>query len=195
MNSTPPHRETVCGPVKSEFDSWRRRISQASQLRILISRAEMRLAMRSLAGATLVRMLRNRLAHVYRESIPVPASGYCQIRLITIPHWGALSDGVHRIVFVLQDSRGIFQRCRVPQVPTAPAGRPDAGDLIRGTGGARKIRWRSKGHGKRGGVRVIYYWITKDDQILLLTAYAKNEAPDLTEAAKSEIKRLIQALK
>ena len=72
--------------------------------------------------------------------------------------------------------------------------KPDAGDIIRGTGGARKIRWRSKSHGKRGGVRVIYYWIIKDDQILLLTAYAKNEAADLTEAARKEIKRLIQEL-
>ena len=72
--------------------------------------------------------------------------------------------------------------------------RPAAGDIIRGTGGARKIRWRSKGHGKRGGVRVIYYWITKDDQILLLTAYAKNEATDLSAAARKEIKRLIQEL-
>lgn len=70
--------------------------------------------------------------------------------------------------------------------------KPDAGDIIRGTGGARKIRWRSKGRGKRGGVRVIYYWITKDDQILLLTAYAKNEVTELSETAKKEIKRLIQ---
>ena len=72
--------------------------------------------------------------------------------------------------------------------------KPDAGDVIRGTGGARKIRWRGKGHGKRGGVRVIYYWISRDNQILLLTAYAKNEAEDLTEAARSAIKRLIQEL-
>lgn len=35
---------------------------------------------------------------------------------------------------------------------------PDAGDVIRNSGGIRKIRWSAKGHGKRGGVRVIYYW-------------------------------------
>jgi mRNA-degrading endonuclease RelE of RelBE toxin-antitoxin system len=73
--------------------------------------------------------------------------------------------------------------------------KPDAGDIIRGAGGARKIRWGTEARGKRGGVRVIYYWITSDDQILLLTAYAKNEASDLTEVAKKEIKRLIQGLK
>ena len=72
--------------------------------------------------------------------------------------------------------------------------KPDTGDIIRGTGGARKIRWRSEGRGKRGGIRVIYYWMTKDDQILLLTAYAKNEVTDLTETAKREVKRLIQEL-
>ncbi|MFQ5547752.1 MAG: hypothetical protein ACE5FV_05650 [Woeseia sp.] len=71
---------------------------------------------------------------------------------------------------------------------------PDAGDIIRGTGGARKIRWGVEGRGKRGGVRIIYYWITKDHQILLLTLYAKNEAKDLSEAAKKEIKRIIKGL-
>ena len=72
--------------------------------------------------------------------------------------------------------------------------RPDAGDIIRGTGGARKIRWGAGGRGKRGGVRVIYYWITKEHQILLLTAYAKNEAADLSEAARKVIKEIIKEL-
>jgi len=53
--------------------------------------------------------------------------------------------------------------------------RPDAGDIIPGSGGCRKIRWAAKGHGKRGGSRVIYYWITEDNRILLLDIYAKNE--------------------
>ncbi|MFH1764265.1 MAG: hypothetical protein ABIF09_08745, partial [Gemmatimonadota bacterium] len=43
---------------------------------------------------------------------------------------------------------------------------PDAGDLIRGTGGLRKIRWEGAGRGKRGGVRVVYYWARKYDVML-----------------------------
>lgn len=42
---------------------------------------------------------------------------------------------------------------------------PDAGNVIRGSGGIRKIRWAMRGGGKRGGSRVIYYWVAKDDHI------------------------------
>ncbi|MCH8944290.1 MAG: transcriptional regulator [Proteobacteria bacterium] len=72
--------------------------------------------------------------------------------------------------------------------------RPDAGDLIVGTGGATKLRWGIGGRGKRGGVRVIYYWITKDHQILLITVYAKNEASDISPATKKAIKKMIGEL-
>lgn len=72
--------------------------------------------------------------------------------------------------------------------------RPDAGDLIKGTGGARKLRWGTGNKGKSGDARVIYYWITKYDQILLITVYGKNEAADLSQAAKKEIKKLIKGL-
>lgn len=52
---------------------------------------------------------------------------------------------------------------------------PNAGKIIRGTGGVRKIRWALPGMGKRGGVRVIYYWQVRDDEIWLLTIYGKSE--------------------
>ena len=52
--------------------------------------------------------------------------------------------------------------------------RPDAGAIVPGSGGVRKIRWGIRGKGKRGGIRVIYYWKTADDEIWLLTLYAKN---------------------
>lgn len=56
---------------------------------------------------------------------------------------------------------------------------PDAGDIIRSSGGVRKLRWAAKGKGKRGGVRVIYYWHTAQGEIWLLTLYAKNEAENI----------------
>lgn len=50
---------------------------------------------------------------------------------------------------------------------------PEAGDLIQGSGGVRKLRWRMKGSGKRGGLRVIYYLRTHMGEIWLLTLYSK----------------------
>jgi len=52
---------------------------------------------------------------------------------------------------------------------------PDIGDVVRGSGGVRKIRWAAEGRGKRGGIRVIYYWKTAAHEIWMLTLYAKNE--------------------
>jgi len=57
---------------------------------------------------------------------------------------------------------------------------PDAGDVIRSSGGIRKLRWAAKGKGKRGGVRVIYYWHDNAGEIWLLTLYAKNEADTIS---------------
>ena len=72
--------------------------------------------------------------------------------------------------------------------------RPDAGDIIRGSGGVRKLRWGLPGKGKRGGVRIIYYWITDEHQILFLTAYAKNEASDLSPDAIKAMRELVKGL-
>ena len=69
---------------------------------------------------------------------------------------------------------------------------PEAGDVIPGSGGLRKIRMAAKGHGKRGGARVIYYYFTGASQIALLLAYAKNEAEDLTAAQKKALKQVIE---
>ena len=57
---------------------------------------------------------------------------------------------------------------------------PDAGDVIPGSGGLRKLRWRLAGRGKRGGVRVIYYRSLSAEQIYMLYVYAKNEAEELS---------------
>ncbi|MCH6559755.1 hypothetical protein IH799_05295, partial [candidate division KSB1 bacterium] len=58
--------------------------------------------------------------------------------------------------------------------------RPDVGKVIRGSGGIRKLRWAGAGRGKRGGVRVIYYWIRKEEIVLMLLIYPKKEQDDLT---------------
>jgi len=70
--------------------------------------------------------------------------------------------------------------------------RPDAGDLIPRSGGLRKIRVAASGRGKRGGARVIYYWIVAKDQIYMLLAYAKNVRDDLTEDQLKVLRTLIR---
>ena len=52
---------------------------------------------------------------------------------------------------------------------------PNAGNIVRGSGGVRKMRWAMAGKGKSGGIRVIYYWKQRDDEIWLLTVYGKSE--------------------
>ena len=52
---------------------------------------------------------------------------------------------------------------------------PEAGKVIRGTGGVRKLRWGVQGKGKRGGIRVIYYLKRQDDEIWMLTVYKKSD--------------------
>ena len=64
-----------------------------------------------------------------------------------------------------------------------------------GTGGFRKLRWRDprRGKGKRGGLRVIYYYRTADRQILLFTVYDKDELADLGADGKRAFKKAIRA--
>jgi mRNA-degrading endonuclease RelE of RelBE toxin-antitoxin system len=70
---------------------------------------------------------------------------------------------------------------------------PHAGEIMPGTGGFRKLRWYDKrrGKGKRGGLRVIYYFFSQEVQIWLLTIYGKNEAKDLTSEQKKALKSAI----
>ena len=72
--------------------------------------------------------------------------------------------------------------------------RLDAGDIIRGSGGVRKVRWAAKGTGKRGGIRVIYYWITKKDHILFLTLYKKGEVDNLAKDETREMWKTVKSL-
>ena len=75
------------------------------------------------------------------------------------------------------------------------AGDPEAGDVMPGTGGFRKLRWadRRRGKGKRGGLRVIYYHHSADAQIWLMTLYDKDEMADLSAAEKRALKAALEA--
>ncbi|SRR5882724_339935 len=74
------------------------------------------------------------------------------------------------------------------------ASAPEAGDMIPGTGGFRKLRWADpkRGKGQRGGLRVIYYYFPGERQIWLITLYGKNEVSDLTPKQKQTLKSAIE---
>ena len=69
---------------------------------------------------------------------------------------------------------------------------PELGALIRGGGGIRKVRVAVGSRGKRGGARVIYYWAVRKDVILLLYAYPKNVAADLTSKQVSQLAKVVK---
>jgi hypothetical protein len=71
---------------------------------------------------------------------------------------------------------------------------PQAGDIIPGTGGVRKIRWGLEGRGKRGGARVIYYYHSDLMPLFALTAFAKNQRTDLSQAERNDFRRLTALL-
>jgi hypothetical protein len=72
---------------------------------------------------------------------------------------------------------------------------PEAGDLIPQTGGVRKVRWARQGTGKRGGVRVIYFYHAPDRPIYLLMVYAKAQREDLSPEARRSVQALVTRLK
>jgi hypothetical protein len=72
---------------------------------------------------------------------------------------------------------------------------PEAGDVIQGTGGVRKMRFAAKGKGKSGGVRVIYYFMDEDAPIFALLVYGKNEQANLTADQKRAVRAIAETLK
>lgn len=68
--------------------------------------------------------------------------------------------------------------------------RPDAGDMIRQTGGLRKVRWTAEGRGKRSGTRVIYYHVIAQAQIRMILIYRKGIKDDLTSKERTVLRKL-----
>jgi len=78
------------------------------------------------------------------------------------------------------------------QLQVALVLRPEQGALIKGSGGLRKLRWSMQGQGKRGGIRVIYFWHPGDETFYMLFAYPKNVQADLTPAQARALRRLVE---
>ena len=70
--------------------------------------------------------------------------------------------------------------------------RPTLGPVIRGSGGLRKVRWASAGSGRRGGIRVIYYWHVLDRAFFMLFAYPKSMQDNLTQRQLALLRRVVE---
>jgi hypothetical protein len=80
------------------------------------------------------------------------------------------------------------------QLQTHLANDPELGEVMPGSGGFRKLRWADprRGKGRRGGLRVIYFYFRSEQQVWLMTVYDKNEAADLTSKQKAALKAAIE---
>lgn len=94
----------------------------------------------------------------------------------------------------LRDAAKAMTEAERIEVVSFLAANPDAGDVMPDTGGARKLRWRAQGRGKRGGVRVIYYYHNESIPLFLLNVFAKNEKANLTQSERNEMKTLLPRL-
>ena len=94
----------------------------------------------------------------------------------------------------LRDAAAVLSDQETTEVVSFLAANPEAGDIMPETGGARKLRWRAPGRGKRGGSRVIYYYHDASIPLFLLNVFAKNEKANLTKAERKEMKGLLPRL-
>ncbi|MGQ4005538.1 type II toxin-antitoxin system RelE/ParE family toxin [Francisellaceae bacterium CB300] len=75
------------------------------------------------------------------------------------------------------------------------ANNPTAGDIIQGTGGCRKLRWKRVGSGKSGGIRTIYYFYNENNPIYLLLAYPKSVMDNISDDTKKILKQSVLNMK
>lgn len=86
-----------------------------------------------------------------------------------------------------------FDDGQLSELKTYLAIHPSAGAVIPASGGCRKLRWRGQGRGKRGGYRVIYFYLSEPEQIWLLTMYAKSEMENISAVMLRKWKREIES--
>ena len=70
--------------------------------------------------------------------------------------------------------------------------RPDMGSVIPQSGGLRKLRWRRTGRGKRGGIRIIYYWAVSQDEIWMLLGYDKTKTEDMSPQQLNLLRQIVE---
>jgi mRNA-degrading endonuclease RelE of RelBE toxin-antitoxin system len=91
-----------------------------------------------------------------------------------------------------QELKGLLSDEEYRSIQLALLFRPEQGALIPRSGGLRKMRWRSSGKGKRGGVRLIYYWDKPGETIYMLFIYPKSARGDLTASQLRILSKLVK---
>jgi len=91
-----------------------------------------------------------------------------------------------------EDITGLLSDAEYGRLQVALLLRPEQGPVIPGSGGLRKVRWGAAGRGKRGGLRIVYYWVPAEDICLMLYVYAKNVQGDLTAAQIKGLRQVVR---
>jgi len=107
-------------------------------------------------------------------------------------NWCLCRDDIHRNLDFYSPGTKTTSDDEYRELQQALVDRSDAGSVMVGSGGLRKIRWAKEGRGKRGGVRVIYYWAVSSEQILMLFMYPKGEQDDLTSAQIKMLRQIVE---
>lgn len=94
-----------------------------------------------------------------------------------------------------RQSEKLFDKYDKQELINFLAENPLAGDEIPGTGGVRKVRYAASGRGKRGGARIIYYYLDEEMPLYALLVYAKNAKTDMSPDEKKAVRALTIALK
>ncbi len=94
-----------------------------------------------------------------------------------------------------RDAARIWSESECAEFTDYIARHPEAGAIVQGTGGVRKVRWAAKGKGKRGGARVIYFFYAPDIPLYLVAAYAKGERENITQADRKRYAVMAAELK
>lgn len=106
--------------------------------------------------------------------------------------------GVHTVVetahYLSRAAKRLTEAERVAVVDLL-ASKPEAGVVIKGTGGIRKLRFATGGKGKSGSVRVIYFYFSEGAPLYLFTVFAKNEKADLSAAERAALAKVAKAIK
>lgn len=89
----------------------------------------------------------------------------------------------------------LFSEAELEDLLVFLATNPTVGDIIPGTGGVRKVRYRAPGRGKRGGARVIYFYFDDDHPLTALAVYAKSEREDLSPKGKKRVSQIAATIK